>query len=121
MVTYGEKLLHNVRKFSAHHTALYLGAEALQPFRDWRLLNYWTYKQLPEVTYFEHWGSSGAATTNTTRSLWVIVCRRATLVGPATLSPCVMTLAWPRPALLRPAGDGQRAGAESLRCVLPPP
>ena len=53
---YGDRLLRNARQFAGRHNTLYLGAEALQPFRDWRLLNFWTYKQLPEVVL----GAGGA-------------------------------------------------------------
>eukprot|EP00879_Flechtneria_rotunda_P009748 GHRR01010197.1.p2 GENE.GHRR01010197.1~~GHRR01010197.1.p2 ORF type:complete len:816 (+),score=239.63 GHRR01010197.1:4977-7424(+) len=52
MAFYRQKLADNINLAQHTHQALYLGKGALQPFADQRLLDYWTYKKLPETIFY---------------------------------------------------------------------
>lgn len=69
-VEHGQRLALNTANLRKYHHSLYLGGGGLQPFRDERLINFWTYKQLPETLYYEADASGLPAFVSSNRTLW---------------------------------------------------
>jgi hypothetical protein len=49
---------------------LYLGGNGLKPIPDARLVDYWTYKAVPETLYYQFMPDGQPAFANSTRTLW---------------------------------------------------